>query len=164
MLKMISCLLVLSSILLASCSAILPQPTATPAPTATLFPTGTSTPTLTPLPTATATATLTVAPTQDLMADLVPKGTPEKEWNGFPIMPGALAGSGDAGSYRFTTKATVAAIESFYEKELKAAGWVFLTVGTGETGASMLIFTKDAQTFSVSIIPSGDLFIVMLVQ
>ena len=164
MLKMISRLLVLSSILLAACSVLLPQPTATPAPTVTPLPTGTSTPTLTPLPMATATVAFTVTPTQDLAADLVPKGTPEKEWNGFPIMPGALAGSGDAGSYRFTVKATVAEIKSFYDKELTAAGWVALTVGSSKTGASMLIFTKDAQTFTVSIIPFKDLFIVMFVQ
>lgn len=162
MLKMISRLLVLLSVLLVACSAILPQPTATPLPMATPLPTGTST--LTPLPMATATAAFTVTPTQDLAADLVPKGTPEKEWNGFPIMPGALAGSGDAGSYRFTVKATVAEIKSFYDKELTAAGWVSLTVGSSKTGASMLIFTKDAQTFTVSIIPFEDLFIVMLVQ
>ena len=98
------------------------------------------------------------------MANLVPDGTPEKEWNGIPIMPGALAGSGDAGSYRFTIKATAAKIRSYYEKQLPEAGWNFFAAGTGETGSPLLIFMKENKTFSVSIIPFDDLFIVMLVQ
>ncbi len=166
MLKTISRLLILSSVLLAACSAILPPPTATPQPTATPLPTDTPEPTATPLPTVTATAVaLTATPTPDVIANLIPKNTPEKAWNDIPIMPGALAGDGDSGSYRFTIKATMAEIQSYYEKQMKAAGWVALALGIGDNSeTSLLIFTKDTQTFSISIIPQDDLFIVMFVQ
>ena len=164
--KTISHLLVLSSILLASCSAILPQPTATPVPTATPLPTETPAPTETPLPTATATLPPpTVTPTATFSAaDLVPVGTPDKAWHGIAIMPGALAGSGDDKSYRFTIKASDEEIQAFYEKELAAAGWTSLAGGTGETGTIIEIFVKGEKTFSISIIASDDLFIVMLVE
>ncbi len=79
-------------------------------------------------------------------------------------MPGALAGSGDDESYRFTIKASQAEIQAFYEKALQAAGWTSFGLGSGENGNSLTIFLKDDKTFSVSIIASGDLFIVMLVE
>jgi hypothetical protein len=163
MLKNISYLLVLSSILLVSCSAISPPPTATPLPTATQVPTDTPEPTSTPLPTATATMP-PATPTQTSTPDLIPKGTPEKEWNGIKIMPGALAGEGDSGSYRFAIKATSAEIQSYYNKQMKLAGWTSFALGTGNTEASLMFFTKDTKTFTISIIPQDDLFIVMFVQ
>ena len=165
MLKTISLLIVLASILLVACSAIAPIPTATPVPSATPLPTDTPAPTAIPASTVTATAiALTPTPTQGTVADLVPKGNPAKEWNGIPIMPGALAGDGDAGSYRFTIKSSMDEIQSYYQKQLQVAGWTSLALGSGENGTSLLIFTKDAKTLSVSIIPSDDVFLVMIVQ
>jgi hypothetical protein len=161
--KNLAYLLILTSLLLASCSALLPQPTATPVPTDTPIPTDTPAPTSTPLPTATSTPEPTVTPTETIGPDkLVPKGTPDKEWHGIKIMPGALAGSGDDESYRFTIKASAEDIKAFYEKELGAAGWTLLGDGVAENGGGLLIFIKDTATFTVSIIQSDDLFIVML--
>lgn len=164
--KNIAYLLIITSMLLASCSALQPLPTATPVPTETPIPTDTPEPTATPLPTETATLLPTITPTEtSVPADLTPKGTPDKEWHGIKIMPGALAGSGDDGSYRFTIKASKTDIEAFYEKELGAAGWSLAVTGGGENGGGLMIFIKDAKTLSVSILPSDedDLFIVMLV-
>ena len=159
-------LLIFLSVLLVSCSTILPQPTVTPVPTSTPLPTETSAPTFTPQPSATATIPAPIASptTETSVADLVPQGTPEKEWHGIAIMPGALAGSGDDGSYRFTIKASQAEIKSFYDKELEKAGWMSLGLGSSENGNSLTIFLKGEKTFSVSIIASGDSFIVMLVE
>lgn len=163
--KNIACLLIITSLLLTSCSALMPQPTATPVPTDTPIPTDTPAPTATPLPTETPTPEPTITPTETSGPDkLIPQGTPDKEWHGIKIMPGALAGSGDNGSYRFTIKATAAEIEAFYQKELSADGWTSLATGDGGNGSSLIIFIKDTKTFSVSIIPSDDLFIVMLVE
>jgi hypothetical protein len=163
-----SYLLVVLGMLLASCSAILPEPTATPAPTATPSPTETPLP---PTPTLTSTPTLTPRPTLDLATRSAPAGTPEKEWNGITIMPGALAGEGDLGFYRFTINATSAEIQAYYKRRLAALGWTSFASGTSETGTLLLIFTKETQTvpkktktLSVSIIPFDDLFIVMLIK
>lgn len=161
--KKIAYLLVLTSLLLASCSALAPQPTATPVPTDTPIPTDTPEPTDTPLPTATATLPPTATPTEASGPDkLVPQGTPDKEWHGIKIMPGAIAGSGDDESYRFTVKASVEDIKDFYVKELGDAGWTLLGDGVAANEGGLLIFIKDTATFTVSIIPSDDLFIVML--
>lgn len=155
--------LVSLALLFAACSAIFPTPTPTPEPTATPLPT--STPTLTPLPTATATLPPpTVTPTLGLAANLVPEGTPAKTWNGLPVMPGALAGSGDADSYRFTIKATVLEIQTYYKTQLAAAGWEFGAGGAGQSKAILLIFSKENKILTVSILPFDELFIVMLVQ
>ena len=47
---------------------------------------------------------------------------------------------------------------------MKLAGWVSFALGTGNTEASLMFFTKDTKTLTISIIPQDDLFIVMLVE
>lgn len=163
MFKTIFSFLIISSLFLTACSALLPPPTATPEPTATPLPT--NTPTLTPLPTSTATSLPpTVTPTLGLAPNLIPEGTPEKEWEGVQIMPGALAGSEDPKGYRFTIKATAAEIQAFYQRELTKAKWSLITAGVGKTKTILLIFGKNQDVFSVSILPYEDLFIVLLVH
>ena len=157
-------LLAFSALFLGACSAIFPEPTATPRPTGT--PTPTYPPSMTPPPTTTSTvAPPTTTPTLVMAPNLVPEGTPTAEWNGFPIMPGALAGSGDSGSYRFTIKATAVEIQLFYQKELVTKGWELFPAGVGQSGTILLIFSKGSETLPISIIPyQEDMFIVMLVQ
>lgn len=147
MVRIIVFFVVLFSWLLTSCIAA-PQPTATP------------TVSNTPFATLTPTSAFTATP----ITGLVPRGTPEAIWNELPIMPGALAGSGDVANYRFTIKATPAEIRKFYEEKLNELGWVTQAVGDGSPGTSLLTFTKDTQTLSISIVPLDDLYIVMLVQ
>lgn len=139
------------------------QPTPTPVPTSTF----TFTPS--PFPTATATQipTNTALPpteTPDVVLDLVPVGEPDSEWNGIPIMPGAIAGEGDTGGYRFTIKASRDEIQAFYESELRKLGWTLLGLGQGDTGAAIMIFTGNDGTLSVSIIEHEAEFIVMIVK
>jgi len=149
-------------IVLSGCSSVI-QPTMTPVPTSTF----------TPLPTVTATSTVTPAPTEtplpptetpDVIAALAPNGEPLNEWGGIPIMSGAIAGEGDASSYRFTIQASLEEIQKYYEKELPKLGWSFLATGEGDSGAAILIFSGSSGPLSVSIIPNGDQYIVMLVK
>lgn len=148
------------SVLLVGCSALAPKPTATPTltftppPTETRTPTNTSEPTNTPKPT----------PTKDVIASLLPVGEPAEEWNGIPIMPGAIAGEGDDAGYRFTIKANSDDIQEYYERELSKLGWQFLAAGQGENGTLILIFTGSEGTLSVSLLPHEDEFIVVLVK
>jgi hypothetical protein len=149
-------------LILAGCSSVV-QPTVTPIPTFTF----------TPQPTVKATSTVTPAPTDtplpptntpDVIAALLPKGQPATKWSAIPIMPGAIAGDGDAGSYRFTIQASREDVQNYYEKELSRLGWNFLATGEGDSGAVILIFTGNGGTLSVSMIPNGDQFIVMFVK
>lgn len=144
-------LLLLPCLLLAACSALAPTPTATPAASATPQPTST------PGPTATPTAT------PDVIATLLPVGTPQKQWNGIPVMPGAQAGAQDDGRYRFTTQASSAEIQAFYSQQLQKLGWSAPIFAAGKTGTMLYIFSKDAQILTVSVLPLKDGgFLVML--
>jgi len=86
----------------------------------------------------------------------MPSGKPSSEWEGFPIMPTAIAGEGDNKGYSFTINASADEIQKFYEKELAKLGWNMLASGQGTTNSVLLIFMKDTGTFSVSMIPQPD--------
>src|SRR5690606_36109180 len=45
----------------------------------------------------------------------LPVGTPSAEWEGFPIMPGAISGEAVGNSYQFTTQADIDSIVAFYQ-------------------------------------------------
>jgi hypothetical protein len=79
-------------------------------------------------------------------------------------MPGAIAGEGDAGGYRFTIQASPEEIQAYYEKELPKLGWSFLATGKGDSGAVILIFSGGSGPLRMSMIPNGDQYIVMLVK
>ena len=86
----------------------------------------------------------------------LPSGTPDSEWNGIPIMPEASAGEGDNASYYFIVQATVDEVQNYYEEKMAKSGWSLLGVGTGENGALLIIFQKDAETATVSVFSLGD--------
>lgn len=134
------------------------------------FATSRSVPTL--APTAVTITTATVAPTQaprlptttpDIVAALEPEGQPAKEWNGIPIMPGAIAGEGDEEGYVFTIKATPQQIQEYYQGELSKLGWQPFAQGQEES--SMFIFTNEtSETLAVNIVTKGDEALVLLVK
>jgi len=138
-----------------ACSSLVPVPTATTVPTMTLIPTWTLTATLEPTSTATTTS---IPPTESDFPQALPLPSEEaaSEWNGIPIMPGALAGEGDNLGYTFTIDAPLEDIQRFYEKELAELGWNMFVSGNGTTGTALLFFMKDADTLSVSVIPQAD--------
>ena len=148
--------------LLASCSSFAPKPTETPIPTETQAPTST----ITPEPTNTPTNT-PVPPTETPAAPLLkmPVGEPADEWEGIPVMPGAIAGEGDSAGYSFTIEATPEEIQAFYEQELAKLGWNMFASGQGATDTVLLMFMQGADIFSLSIIPQPDgIMYVLLVK
>ncbi len=158
--------IVLLSVLLLSalaCRAILSQPTLPPTPTATSLPTLTASPT-----TPTAEPVQSPAPPDEtpfIPGFSTPSGAPAAEWEGIPVMPGALAGEGDSQGYFFTIEASPEEVQKFYEDTMAELGWNIFASGQGTTSAIMLIFMKDSGTASVAIIPqSGGLVYVMLVK
>jgi len=161
--KPIALHLILIALLIPACSSM-----AGPPP----IPVPTVTSTSTPLPTATNTETSAptnpaIPPTEnsDVLSALLPDGQPDTEWNGIPVMPGAILGDGDIDAYRFTIKATRDEIQSYYERELANLGWEPMASGEGNAGVFLMFFTdpQDA-TLTVTIVPNGDEFLVMLVK
>lgn len=153
-----------------ACSAIMPaaQPTATPLPTATEIPaTATPAPTTTPKPQPSATASEVIEPTatENTVDFLIPDGEPVEEWEGFPIMPGAIAGKGDSQGYTFTIKATPDEVKAFYQAELGKLDYELFASGGGEGDKMMILFfMKGSAMLTVSIIPHEDLLLVLLVK
>ena len=151
-------LLIFVSLLMISCSALAPVPTSTPTETATLLPTETQTPasTFTPEP---------PTETPDAVAALLPSGIPDKEWNAIPVMPDAINGEGDSQGYTFTIQADAESIQQYYEKELAKLGFQLFASGDGnEKNTVLLIFMKDIEIVSISIIPHEDLMVVLMVK
>jgi hypothetical protein len=165
-------LLFILAIAMIACNALAPKPTATPVSTATSLPTSTLEPTIPPVPTENPVGTekpteMDVAPTETDSGPALPTpaGTPAKEWNGIPIMPGAIAGADEGNVYSFTTQSSVDEIQKFYDKELKKLGWSAFAIGEGQTQTALLMFMKDSETLTLTFLPQGDGTIyVMLVK
>jgi hypothetical protein len=88
---------------------------------------------------------------------VLPSGTPLADWEGIPIMPGAISGEATSDGYQFTTQAGLDEITSFYEAELSNLGFeVELTVDEN-AGYAILAFHKGDTNGVVAIAPLGDL-------
>jgi hypothetical protein len=81
---------------------------------------------------------------------------PLAAWNGIPIMPQAAAGIEDLDSYLYSIAATSQEVQAFYDNRLPSLGWKFLTTGTGENGALLLLYQKNGKTLTISVIPLKD--------
>lgn len=152
--------LALLSILAASCSG--PAPTEIPLPVqvVTLPPTQT----MTAVPTFTSTPEQPT-PTPDVVAAMLPSGVPDSEWNGIPIMPGAINGEGDAQGYTFTIQSDAGSIQQFYRAQLANLGYELFATGESAAGRPvMLMFMKDAGIVSVSIFTHENLMVVLIVK
>jgi len=80
-------------------------------------------------------------------------------------MPGAIAGNGDNEKYVFTIDATLEEVQAYYERELAKLGWSLMALGDGSTGAAMMIFNSGKPPLlPISIIPDGDLMLVLIVN
>lgn len=78
------------------------------------------------------------------------------EWEGIPIMPGAISG-GEAeaeGGYRFSTQATIEEITQFYKAALAELGYSLMSAGE-YSGITSLTFQKGSSQVLVGIRPEG---------
>jgi hypothetical protein len=110
--------------------------------------------------------TATPAPTQtpDVVTGLLPEGQPDSEWNGIPIMPGAIAGEGDEESYVFTIKATPQQVADYYQAELVPLGWQPFGTDNKDASLMLLFMDKSSATLTINIIAKGDDALVLLVK
>ncbi|HUF00716.1 MAG TPA: hypothetical protein VMN99_15785 [Anaerolineales bacterium] len=148
--------LLLPVLAFAACSDFV-QPIATATPTFTLTSTRIPaiTPTNTPLP---------PTETPAAVSTLVPEGQPASEWNGIPIMPGAIAGEGDEEGYVFTVKATPQQIQEYYELELGKLGWQPFATGGGDLSLMLIFMNNASETLTVNVITKGAEALVLLVK
>ncbi|MCQ3938480.1 MAG: hypothetical protein DPW18_15735 [Chloroflexi bacterium] len=155
--KKIPFLILISALLISACASFAPEPTAAPTQTATPIPAATEPPTSTPT---------AIPPTATEVLEVpLPVGTPLEEWNGIPIMPGAIAGEEEDDAYRFTTAATIEEIKAYYEFELIKLGWNLMATGTDENGGTMLMFIKESMAvMPISIISRDDVNLVLIVK
>jgi hypothetical protein len=153
-------------VLLAACATSTPQPIETALPSATSLPTETQA--IVPTDTVMPASVVSASETPDIFAELNPSSVPLKEWNGVPIMPGALAGGGGETSYFFTTKSTAEAIHAFYDGALLKVGYAPLAVGNGQENTLVLFYQGTGQAsdaaLSISLFTKGDTVLVMIVK
>jgi hypothetical protein len=103
--------------------------------------------------------------TPDVIAAMLPSGVPDSEWNGIPIMPGAINGEGDAQGYTFTIQSDTGSIQQFYQAQLANLGYELFATGESAAGRPvMLMFMKDAGIVSVSIFTHENLMVVLIVK
>lgn len=143
------------AVVLASCNGVGAKATASVTSSATSVPIMTNT----PQPTATLTQTAQQVPDTNTPAGAelpLPSGEPLTEWEGFPIMPGAIAGDGDNSGYSYIIDATVEEIQSFYAVELEKLGWTLLASGEGTTKSILMMYTKNGSVFTITIISRSE--------
>ncbi len=158
--------LVLATLVLSTlaCGMFTPDPTPTPLPTETPLPTATPIPTATPEPTQTSEPTEIVEPTEESIPDFaLPQGAPVSEWNGLPVMPGALTGQDDGSGYTYTINASLDEAINFYNTQLPALGWSLLAQSEGGE-AVIMIYMQESAAATVSIIPLDDILMIVLVK
>ena len=101
----------------------------------------------------------------DVSKYMNPQGTPVADWNGIPVMPQASAGqefSKSTYSYR-VSGVDEAAIQSYYNDKLKAAGWSSPFSAQGGGSGGLMFFTKDSQVLTITIAKSDQDQVVLLV-
>jgi hypothetical protein len=120
-----------------------------------------STPVVTAIPTMMVTVTPTLSP-------LPPTETrevqPVSEWNGIPIMPGAIAGEGDEEGYVFTIKATPQQVQEFYQIELGKMSWQPISQDASSSSLMLVFMDSTSATLTVNILSKGDEVLVLLVK
>jgi len=100
-----------------------------------------------------------VAATEEFV---LPSGAPLDEWEGIPIMPGAISGEAANDGYQFTTQADLDEITGFYETELSNLGFELELTVDENAGYTILAFHKGGTTGVVAIAPLAGLNAVLI--
>lgn len=141
------CLLSFGLVAVACSSFAQPSPTAIP------------TFSLSALPSVTA----TFAPTKTALP-LTGTSEAASEWQGIPIMPGAMTGEGDEEGYVFTIQATPQEVQEYYQLELEKLGWQALATDDDDSSLTLIFTNEAAATLTVSVIAKGEEALVLLAK
>ena len=92
-----------------------------------------------------------------------PQGTPVSEWNGIPIMPQATAGQEfDSTNYSFRVGVTAQEVQDFYNTQLTNLGWTQPFNIPGGAEAGLMLFEKDGQNLTITIVSMEGSTVVLL--
>jgi hypothetical protein len=100
------------------------------------------------------------APTADVN---LPSGAPVDEWEGIPVMPGAISGEITTDGYLFTTQADLDEVTSFYETGLSNLGFELELNVDENAGYSKLAFRKGDTSGMIVITPVSGLTAVLII-
>jgi hypothetical protein len=78
-------------------------------------------------------------------------------------MPGAIAGEDRGDAYIFIIAATPDEVAEYYTEAMSQAGWMPLGFGTSDNTSVLLIFIKETDTLSISILPHEEGAYVLIV-
>ncbi len=92
----------------------------------------------------------------------LPVGTPSAEWEGFPIMPGAISGEAVGNSYQFTTQADIDSIVAFYQTELSNLGYEYELTVNESAGFTALYFVGNNITGAIVVTTVGGVNAVLI--
>ena len=135
-------------------------------PTLQALPASIPTTTLQPLPSTASTLELLSSAMPEPGAILDPRGTPVQEWRGIPIMPDAIAISENSADniYSFRVNTTAREVQAFYSESLAALGWSQPFDTPFDEAGGTLVFRKEGSSLAITITPSEDSVIVLLVM
>lgn len=133
-------------------------------PTASVVPTSIFTPPSPPAALALTHAALPPTATAEAVSTFVPEGQLASEWNGIPLMPGAIVGEGDDESYIFTIGATSRQVQEYYELELAKLGWQPVAQEDNDSSIMLMFVKDDTATLTISILSKDDQTLVLLVK
>ena len=94
---------------------------------------------------------------------VLPSGAPLDEWEGIPVMPGAISGEITADGYLFTTQVDLDEVTSFYETELSNLGFELELIVDENAGNSKLAFRKGDTSGMIATTPVGGLTVVLII-
>ena len=100
----------------------------------------------------------------DVTKYLNPQGQPVKEWNGIPIMSQATAGQEfSKGTYSFRISGVSEQdIQTFYNDQLKTAGWSSPFSAQGGSAGGFMLLTKESQVLTITITKADQDEVVLL--
>jgi hypothetical protein len=96
-----------------------------------------------------------------------PTGKPVSTWSGIPIMPQATAGEEfSATSYSYKVPVAAADVQTFYDQQLKAAGWTSQFGLSVTSSGGVMVYQKDnvVVTFTVAQDPNDKNAVVVVIQ
>jgi hypothetical protein len=95
-------------------------------------------------------------------AFVLPSGAPVPEWEGIPIMPGAISGESFDGGYQFTVRAALDEVMRFYESALANLGYEVETTAEETAGPALVSFRNNVTNGTIVMAPLGDITAVLV--
>jgi hypothetical protein len=84
-------------------------------------------------------------------------------WREVPIMPGAIDGKEEEGSYSYSVNASLKDVQAYYKQTMPLSGWEPFATGEGEAGNLLLMYQKGNITATIGLIYQDQNTLVLIV-